>query len=130
MTNINAGETGTSFNNKLNESLNHVINLFGRSNLIMGSAVLRKKYITRKHKRRQGVAGEWCDSSYFVDKTQSTQNKHHVMFFSKLVLKACQQLRCRSRGVCLTQWDFKLEPRRMQQFKGTQMTSAVLGNRE
>lgn len=44
--------------------------------------------------------------------------------------KACQQRTRRSQGSCLTQWDCKLELHRMQQFKGTQMTSAVLGNRE
>lgn len=50
--------------------------------------------------------------------------------FFKLVHKACQQWTQSSQGTCLTQWDCKLEPHRMQQFKGTQMTSAVLGNRE
>ena len=44
--------------------------------------------------------------------------------------KACQQRTGRSQGACLTQWDCKLEPHRMQQFKGTQMTSAVIWNRE
>lgn len=32
--------------------------------------------------------------------------------------------------VYLTQWDYELEFNRMQQLNGTQMTSAVLGNRE
>lgn len=51
-------------------------------------------------------------------------------FFWGLSIKACQRRTHRCQGAWLTQWDCKLELHGMQQFKRTQMTSAVLGNRE
>lgn len=35
----------------------------------------------KKYRHMYSVAGKCCNFSYFVDKTQSTQNKWHVNFF-------------------------------------------------
>lgn len=94
-----------------------------------------KKFIIRKHRHRNSMTEKWWNVSSFEDKTQSIQYKCHVkldffFFFWGLSIKACQRRTHRCQGAWLTQWDCKLDLHGMQQFKGTKMTSAVLGNRE
>lgn len=94
--------------------------------------VSRKKSIIRKHRHRFSMEGKYVlliFHTLWIKLSQSRTNAMYICFY-KLVHKACQQQTRRSPGACLTQWDCKLELRRMQQFKGTQMTSAVLGNGE
>lgn len=115
-----------------NASKSHVIHLFGRSNLI-----IQRTREDRKKKNTILYKESWAQIqhiiqcfSYFMDKTQAQYKWHVNLGVLKLMHKACQQQTHWIQGACLTQWDCKLELHRMQQFKGTQMTSAVLGNRE